>query len=183
MADKNDDSQSNFCMNHKNGEILGRSLSSLLKIVLYMISFCAVLAIFWGLMLWVFYQTLWRWASIPINNSHFQPGGGTTSWGRDGGTSSGGKHWLIFLLLVFEPTLPFPWARSCGGLSFWAIGWCEKSSSESDCIVSTSSPSNRGTCQPAFTCRRYLIRFRSRPTFESVREPYWAAWCLTISSK
>ena len=58
MADKDDDSQINFCMNHKNGEILGRSLSSLLKIVLYMISFCAVLAVFWGLMLWVFYQTL-----------------------------------------------------------------------------------------------------------------------------
>ena len=56
--DKDEDSQTNFCYSGKSGELLGRSLSSAFKIVLYMISFCAILALFWGLCLWVFYQTL-----------------------------------------------------------------------------------------------------------------------------
>ena len=41
--DKDEDSNLNFCLNNKNGEILGRSLSSLLKIVLYMIRKCNTL--------------------------------------------------------------------------------------------------------------------------------------------
>ena len=56
--EKEDDTSVNYCMNEKSGQLLGRSFSSLFKIVLYMISFCAVLAIFWGLCLTVFYQFL-----------------------------------------------------------------------------------------------------------------------------
>jgi len=56
--DKDDDT--NFCFNSKNGDgaFLGRSLSSVVKIVFYMFCFCAVLSSYWGLCLWVFYQTL-----------------------------------------------------------------------------------------------------------------------------
>ena len=59
MMDKDGDSDNiKFCYNSKNGEIFGRSILEFVKIVLYMISFCAILAVFWGLCLWVFYQTL-----------------------------------------------------------------------------------------------------------------------------
>ena len=58
VMDKDEDSQINFCLNEKRGELFGRSLPNLVKIVLYMIAFCAVLSVYWGLCLWVFYQTL-----------------------------------------------------------------------------------------------------------------------------
>ena len=39
-------------------EILGRSPSSWFKLILYSVTFDACNAVFWGLCLWVFYQTL-----------------------------------------------------------------------------------------------------------------------------
>ena len=39
-------------------EILGRSPGSWLKLILYSVTFDACNAVFWGLCLWAFYQTL-----------------------------------------------------------------------------------------------------------------------------
>ena len=39
-------------------EILGRSPGSWFKLILYSVTFDACNAVFWGLCLWVFYQTL-----------------------------------------------------------------------------------------------------------------------------
>ena len=39
-------------------EILGRSLTSWIKLILYSVTFDACNAVFWGLCLWAFYQTL-----------------------------------------------------------------------------------------------------------------------------
>ena len=58
VMDKDEDNEENFCFNEKRGELFGRSLPNLIKIVLYMLCFCAVLSVYWGLCLWVFYQTL-----------------------------------------------------------------------------------------------------------------------------
>ena len=40
------------------GEILGRSPGAWFKLILYSVTFDACNAVFWGLCLWVFYQTL-----------------------------------------------------------------------------------------------------------------------------
>ena len=40
------------------GEIFGRSPISWFKLILYSVTFDACNAVFWGLCLWVFYQTL-----------------------------------------------------------------------------------------------------------------------------
>ena len=39
-------------------EILGRSVTSWIKLILYSVTFDACNAVFWGLCLWAFYQTL-----------------------------------------------------------------------------------------------------------------------------
>ena len=46
-----------LCSSKSGGEIFGRSFISLAKIVLYSVIFSGCLSCFWGLCLWVFYQT------------------------------------------------------------------------------------------------------------------------------
>jgi hypothetical protein len=47
----------NFLHNTKTNEILGRTMSAWM-VAIYMLIFSACLSMFWGLCLWVFYQTL-----------------------------------------------------------------------------------------------------------------------------
>jgi len=47
-----------FCWNSKTNELCGRSISSWMKLVIFMVLFSAGVAMFWGVCLWVFYQTL-----------------------------------------------------------------------------------------------------------------------------
>jgi len=47
----------NFIFNTKTNEFLGRTFSSWV-VIIYMVFFSAGLVLFWGLCLWVFYQTL-----------------------------------------------------------------------------------------------------------------------------
>jgi hypothetical protein len=47
-----------FCWNSKTMELCGRSIGSWMKLVAFMVLFSAGVAMFWGLCLWVFYQTL-----------------------------------------------------------------------------------------------------------------------------
>ena len=47
-----------FCWNSKTMELCGRSIGSWMKLVIFMFLFSASVAMFWGLCLWVFYQTL-----------------------------------------------------------------------------------------------------------------------------
>lgn len=54
---KMDKKQGNFVFNSKTHEVLGRTFSSWV-VILYMLFFSAGLVLFWGLCLWVFYQTL-----------------------------------------------------------------------------------------------------------------------------
>ena len=50
--------EQNFGKDDTPDEILGRSLGSWVKLILYSVTFDACNAVFWGLCLWVFYQTL-----------------------------------------------------------------------------------------------------------------------------
>jgi len=52
------DDFSAFCYDSKSRELFGRSAGSCCKLLGYMLSFCCLLAAFWGLCLWLFYQTL-----------------------------------------------------------------------------------------------------------------------------
>jgi len=47
-----------FCYDSKSKEFFGRSAGSCCKLLAFMFSFSCILAAFWGLCLWVFYQTL-----------------------------------------------------------------------------------------------------------------------------
>ena len=52
------DSVSNYLFDSRRGELLGRSFSSWLKLLLFYGLFCSLLALLWGLCIGVFFQTL-----------------------------------------------------------------------------------------------------------------------------
>ena len=53
-----DDKEGGFCWNGKTNEFMGRTFWSWLKLLGYSFFFIGGLVLFWGLCLWVFYQTL-----------------------------------------------------------------------------------------------------------------------------
>ena len=58
-----------FIYNGKTGELLGRSFTSWF-IVVYQVLFCVGVAAFWGVCLWVFYQTLDNYTPRQISSSY-----------------------------------------------------------------------------------------------------------------
>ena len=47
-----------FCYDHKTKEIFGRTKGSWFKLLFYLLCYMVVLTMYWGLCLWIFYQTL-----------------------------------------------------------------------------------------------------------------------------
>jgi len=58
QSESSENSNQTYFYDSKRGELLGRTISSWFKLILFYLLFCAILALLWGLCMGVFFQTL-----------------------------------------------------------------------------------------------------------------------------